>query len=138
MSPDGATFFAASTKGVVARFRAGGKKVWQIDLNEAVPKSPKPWVERARATPIVAGVWQIPGGRVESDLGGQRLIEAPDGYILIEGHAGLSFESEWADLEAVGLDPRKIKYVLATHEHGDHAPGGVGAGGPPAAYIWLQ
>ena len=35
-------------------------------------------------TPIVPGVWQLPGGRVESDLGGQRLIEAPDGLILIE------------------------------------------------------
>ncbi|MFO0969394.1 MAG: MBL fold metallo-hydrolase [Gemmataceae bacterium] len=120
-------FFAASSKGVVARFRFGGKAAWQTDLNKVVPKSPKPWVERARATPIVPGVWQIPGGRVESDLGGQRLIEAPDGYILIEGHAGLSFESEWAAMEAVGLDPRKVKYVLATHEHGDHAPG---------AYLW--
>jgi metallo-beta-lactamase class B len=99
----------------------------KVDLNKAVPKSPKPWVVNARATPIVPGVWQIPGGRVESDLGGQRLIEAPQGYILIEGHAGLSFEREWAAMEAAGLDPRKVKYVLATHEHGDHAPG---------AYLW--
>ncbi|MBI3822727.1 MAG: VCBS repeat-containing protein [Planctomycetes bacterium] len=100
---------------------------WTVDLNKLVPKSPKPWVANARATPIVPGVWQIPGGRVESDLGGQRVIEAPDGLILIEGHAGLSFEREWAAMEAVGLDPRKVKYVLATHEHGDHAPG---------AYLW--
>ncbi len=107
--------------------QARSKGFWQIDLNDAVPKSPKPWVAKARATPIVDGVWQIPGGRVESDLGGQRLIEAPDGYILIEGHAGLSFEREWAAILAVGLDPKKVKYVLATHEHGDHAPG---------AYLW--
>ena len=92
-----------------------------------MPKTPKPWVANARATPIVKGVWQLPGGRVESDLGGQRVIEAPDGLILIEGHAGLSFEREWAAMEAVGLDPMKVKYVLATHEHGDHAPG---------AYLW--
>ena len=102
-------------------------KVWEIDLNKAVPKSVKPHVANARATPIVKGVWQLPGGRVESDLGGQRVIEAPDGLILIEGHAGLSFEREWAAIESVGLDPRKVKYVLATHEHGDHAPG---------AYLW--
>jgi metallo-beta-lactamase class B len=101
--------------------------VWEIDLNKEVPKAVKPWVANARATPIVPGVWQIPGGRVESDLGGQRVIEAPDGLILIEGHAGLSFEREWAAMEAVGLDPKKVKYVLATHEHGDHAPG---------AYLW--
>jgi len=41
--------------------------------------------------------------------------------------SGLSFESEWAAIKAVGLDPRRVKYVLATHEHGDHAPG---------AYLW--
>jgi metallo-beta-lactamase class B len=103
------------------------RRQWQTDLNNEIPKSPKPWVANARATPIVSGVWQLPGGRVESDLGGQRLVEAPDGLILIEGHAGLSFEREWASIEAVGLDPRKVKYVLATHEHGDHAPG---------AYLW--
>lgn len=125
--PAGNDFVAANTNGVVRRFTFKGKPIWQLDLNTAVPRSPKPWVANARATPIVKGVWQIPGGRVESDLGGQRLIEAPDGYILIEGHAGLSFEREWAAMEGVGLDPRKVKYVLATHEHGDHAPG---------AYLW--
>lgn len=101
--------------------------VWETNLNKEVPESAKAWVANARATPIVPGVWQIPGGRVESDLGGQRVIEAPEGLILIEGHAGLSFEREWAAMEAVGLDPKKVKYVLATHEHGDHAPG---------AYLW--
>lgn len=122
-SPDGAELFVADAGGTVR----DGKGRWQTDLNTAVPKSPKPWVADARATPIVKGVWQLPGGRVESDLGGQRLVEATDGYVLIEGHAGLSFEREWAAIEAVGLDPRKVKYVLATHEHGDHAPG---------AYLW--
>jgi glyoxylase-like metal-dependent hydrolase (beta-lactamase superfamily II) len=126
-SPGGDHFFAARTDGTVFNFTQGGKKLWQTDLNKEVPKSLKPWVANARATPIVSGVWQIPGGRVESDLGGQWLVEAPDGYILIEGHAGLSFEREWAAMTAVGLDPRKVKYVLATHEHGDHAPG---------AYLW--
>lgn len=126
-APGGAKQFVAETRGVLRCYDRAGKQLWQTNLNDAVPKTPKPWVTNARATPIVPGVWQIPGGRVESDLGGQRLIEAPDGYILIEGHAGLSFEREWAALEAVGLDPRTVKYVLATHEHGDHAPG---------AYLW--
>ncbi|HZY89288.1 MAG TPA: FG-GAP-like repeat-containing protein, partial [Gemmataceae bacterium] len=52
---------------------------------------------------------------------------APDGLILIEAHSALSFEAEWAAIKAVGLDPAQVKYVLATHEHGDHAPG---------AYLW--
>jgi glyoxylase-like metal-dependent hydrolase (beta-lactamase superfamily II) len=125
--PGGNDLVAANSSGVVRRFTFKGRQAWLLDLNQAVPRSPKPHVANARATPIVPGVWQIPGGRVESDLGGQRLIEAPDGYILIEGHSGLSFEREWAAMTAVGLDPRKVKYVLATHEHGDHAPG---------AYLW--
>jgi metallo-beta-lactamase class B len=126
-SPGRNELFAARTDGKICRYARDGKLLWRTDLNQEVPRGLKPWVASARATPIVAGVWQIPGGRVESDLGGQRLIEAPDGYILIEGHAGLSFEREWAAIEAVGLDPRKVRYVLATHEHGDHAPG---------AYLW--
>jgi metallo-beta-lactamase class B len=132
--PDGLGFLrvagdrrvAALASGVVRCDRPSGA-VWQTDLNKAVPKAPKPWVADARAMPIVPGVWQLPGGRVESDLGGQRVVEAPDGLILIEAHSGLSFEREWAAMEAVGLDPRRVKYVLATHEHGDHAPG---------AYLW--
>jgi metallo-beta-lactamase class B len=145
-TPDAIPFTAPDGLGLVRLLPAGDRRItahasgvircyesarsgaaWQIDLNKEVPKSPKPWVANARAMPIVSGVWQLPGGRVESDLGGQRVIEAPDGLILIEGHAGLSFEREWAAMEAVGLDPKKVKYVLATHEHGDHAPG---------AYLW--
>lgn len=124
--PAGDKLLTARGSGVISCDGPSGA-VWQVDLNKAVPASAKAWVANARATPIVPGVWQIPGGRVESDLGGQRVIEAPDGLILIEGHAGLSFEREWAAMEAVGLDPKKVKYVLATHEHGDHAPG---------AYLW--
>jgi metallo-beta-lactamase class B len=117
----------ATTGGVVRLLDAAGKERWQTDLNQAVKHALKPWVEKARAMPIAKGVWQLPGGRVESDLGGQRLVEAPDGLILIEAHSALSFEAEWAAIKAVGLDPARVKYVLATHEHGDHAPG---------AYLW--
>jgi metallo-beta-lactamase class B len=126
-APASGNLFVADIRGVLHYYNPSGKKLWTNDLSKNVPKSPKPWVANARATPIVPGVWQIPGGRVESDLGGQRVIEAPDGLILIEGHAGLSFEREWQAMVAVGLDPKKVKYVLATHEHGDHAPG---------VYLW--
>jgi len=123
----GKKIYRAQTNGLLDCADFNNEQLWKTDLNKLVPKSLKPWVANARATPIEKGVWQIPGGRVESDLGGQRVIEAPDGLILIEAHAGLSFEREWAAMEAVGLDPKKVKYVLATHEHGDHAPG---------AYLW--
>jgi glyoxylase-like metal-dependent hydrolase (beta-lactamase superfamily II) len=124
---DGTRLVVAGANGVIRLLDGTGREVWQTDLNKAVKPGLKPWVAHARAMPIAPGVWQLPGGRVESDLGGQRLIEAPDGLILIEAHAGLSFESEWAAIQAVGLDPRRVKYVLATHEHGDHSPG---------AYLW--
>ncbi|MCH8923831.1 MAG: VCBS repeat-containing protein [Planctomycetes bacterium] len=120
-------FVLATSSGVVRMVDAAGKSTAELDLNQAVkPTTPK-WVASAKASRIADGLWQLPGGRVESDLGGQRLIEAPNGLILIEGHAGLSFQREWAAIEAVGLDPRRVRYVLATHEHGDHAPG---------AYLW--
>jgi metallo-beta-lactamase class B len=128
LSPTGDKLITARASGDIRCDELSrSESLWQIDLNKEVPRSPKPWVANARAMPIVPGVWQLPGGRVESDLGGQRVVEAPDGLILIEGHSGLSFEREWAAMEAVGLDPKRVKYVLATHEHGDHAPG---------AYLW--
>src|SRR5262249_57572496 len=99
-----------------------GKEGWQNDLNQAVKHVLKPWVENARATPLAKGVWELPGGRVESDLGGQRLVEAPDGLILIEAHSALSFETEWAAIKAVGPDPARVRDVRATRERGDHAP----------------
>jgi metallo-beta-lactamase class B len=126
-TPDGGRLVVAGANGVVRLLDAAGREVWRTDLNKAVKHGPKPWVDQARAMPLAPGVWELPGGRVESDLGGQRLVEAPGGLILIEAHAGLSFEREWSAIQAVGLDPRRVKYVLATHEHGDHAPG---------AYLW--
>ncbi len=127
VSRDGSRVVVATTGGVVRLLDATGKERWHTDLNQGVKRVLNPWVENARATPIARGVWELPGGRVESDLGGQRLVEAPDGLILIEAHSALSFEAEWAAIKAVGLDPARVKYVLATHEHGDHAPG---------AYLW--
>jgi glyoxylase-like metal-dependent hydrolase (beta-lactamase superfamily II) len=126
-SKDGRRIVVAGTDGRVRLLDQKGKEIWSKDLNKAVKRQRKPWVASARAMPIGRGVWNLPGGRVESDLGGQWLIEAPRGLILIEGHSGLSFEREWAAIEAVGLNPKKVRYVLGTHEHGDHSPG---------AYLW--
>jgi glyoxylase-like metal-dependent hydrolase (beta-lactamase superfamily II) len=127
LSGDGKMFIVATTSGIVRRFEDQGRELWRTDLGEAIKPVTKPWVAKATAEPLGPGVWKLPGGRVESDLGGQWLIQAPGGLILIEGHAGLSFEREWAAIAAAGLDPKQVKYVLATHEHGDHAPG---------AYLW--
>jgi glyoxylase-like metal-dependent hydrolase (beta-lactamase superfamily II) len=124
---DGSRVVVTGTGGLVPLLDAAGKGLWHTDLNKAAKPGLKPWVASARATPVAKGVWQLPGGRVESDLGGQWLVEAPGGLVLIEAHSALSFEAEWAAIQAVGLDPARVQYVLATHEHGDHAPG---------AYLW--
>lgn len=117
----------AATSGIVRVFDGDGSQQAETDLIRVLPHAEKPWVTKAKAEAIVPGLWNLPGGRVESDLGGQRVIQASQGLILIEGHAGASFEREWAAIQSAGLDPREVKYVLATHEHGDHAPG---------AYLW--
>lgn len=124
---DGTRAVAATTQGVIHLFDERGRSLWKNDLNQSIPRAKQPSVAEPQAEQIGPGVWQVPRGRFESDFGGQRLIEAPQGLILIEGHAGLSFEREWEAIKAAGLDPKRVKYVLATHEHGDHAPG---------AYLW--
>jgi glyoxylase-like metal-dependent hydrolase (beta-lactamase superfamily II) len=123
----GQRLIAASHAGVVRALDPNLQELWRTDLNQVVPHSKKPWVTDAVASPIVPGVWQMPYGRVDSDACQQTLIRAPEGLILVEAHAGLSFEREWAAIARLGLDPRQVRYVLLTHEHGDHAPG---------AYLW--
>ncbi len=118
-------YLTASGRGQLNWMRSDSMPL--VKLDQLVPATEKQWVKNAKAAPLAKGLWQLPGGRVESDLGGQRVIEGTEGLILIEGHAGLSFESEWAAMEAAGLDPKQVKYVLTTHEHGDHSPG---------AYLW--
>lgn len=106
--------------------RENGKS-WSLDLNEAATEGEKPWLATGTLKEIGEGVWAVNTGRFNSDMGSQRLIEAPDGLILLEAHAGLSFDREWAAIERAGFDPMDVKYVIVTHEHGDHSPG---------AYLW--
>jgi glyoxylase-like metal-dependent hydrolase (beta-lactamase superfamily II) len=88
-----------------------------------VQRGDKPWTKNQKAEAVAPGIWRTNGGRAHSDLGSQILIEAPRGLILIDPNAGESFEQNWARMVGSGFDPMQIKYVLVTHEHGDHAPG---------------
>jgi len=134
-SREGSRFLTAGTDGVVRMFDGQGRPLWQTDLNAAARPGNKPWTRNQRLRAIAegekgrpaSGVWQRPGVRAHSDLGNQFIVEAPEGLLLIDPNAGLSIEHTWAAMEGSGLDPRKVKYVLLTHEHGDHAPG---------AYLW--
>ena len=127
VSADGQRILAAATRGVVHMFSADGRQLWQTDLKGVAKPGDKPWTKNQKAGSVAPGIWTANTGRAHSDLGGQYVIEAPQGLILIDPNAGLSIEQNWARIAGAGLDPRQVRYVLLTHEHGDHAPG---------AYLW--
>jgi len=124
---DGKRTALATASGVLCSIGADGKEVWRTDLNQAVPPGEKRWTKNQKADKLGPGLWRSNGGMAHSDLGGQYVIEAPQGLLLIDPNAGASFEQNWARIAGAGLDPMQVKYVLLTHEHGDHAPG---------AYLW--
>jgi len=127
VSKDGKRIAVTAATGAVRMLNADGKELWQTDLNAAAKPGDKPWTKRQKADKTAPGVWRTNGGLAHSDMGSQILVEAPQGLILIDPNAGVSFEQNWARIEGAGLDPMQVKYVLLTHEHGDHAPG---------AYLW--
>ncbi|MCY3021477.1 MAG: FG-GAP-like repeat-containing protein [Planctomycetota bacterium] len=126
-SKDGARVAVGSTAGTVLLLDSKGKELWRTDLNQAAKRAEKPWTKNQKADKFGAGLWRSNGGLAHSDLGSQIVIEAPQGLLLVDPNAGASFEQNWARIQGAGLDPMQVKYVLLTHEHGDHAPG---------AYLW--
>jgi len=124
---DGSKILVAATNGAIRMLDGKGQLVWETDLNRAAQPGDKSRFRSQKGQEVGPGIWRTNSGRTPSDLGGQMVIEAPQGLILIDPNAGLSFEQDWAKIKAAGLDPMQVKYVLLTHEHGDHAPG---------AYLW--
>ena len=112
---------------LVRMLDGSGKLLWERDLKTLAKHSNQLAPKNAKAARIVPGIWTSGGGSTHSDLGGQYVIQAPQGLILIDPNAGLSFAQYWARIQGAGLDPYQVRYVLLTHEHGDHAPG---------AYLW--
>jgi glyoxylase-like metal-dependent hydrolase (beta-lactamase superfamily II) len=127
VSSDATRILVATALGSVRMMDDQGRALWRSDLNKLATPGAKPWTKNQQAGKFAPGLWHVNSGRTPSDLGNQYVIEAPDGLILIDPNAGLSIEQNWARIKSAGLDPMKVKYVLATHEHGDHAPG---------AYLW--
>ncbi len=116
---DGRRVAVATTAGIVRMLDGEGKGLWQTDL-AAIP-----WPVTRKMTPgkLGPGIWRTGVGRYHSDMGTQILIEAPQGLILIDPNSAASLAENWAMIEGAGQDPRRVKYILPTHEHGDHAPG---------------
>lgn len=51
------------------------------------------------------------------------LLDGGEELALIDAGAGRSVEAIWANVRALGFDPRKLNYVIATHGHIDHIGG---------------
>ncbi|HEY3322828.1 MAG TPA: FG-GAP-like repeat-containing protein [Planctomycetota bacterium] len=129
---EGKRIVVATTAGCVQMLDGDGKLLWKTDLNAAAQDTLESAASREhkRATaqkpkPGSVGprIWRTNHGQYHSDLGSQLVIEAPQGLLMIDPNAGGSFARNWALIEGAGLDPMRLKYVLLTHEHGDHAPG---------------
>jgi len=119
---------AASDLPTTAAAAAAGRSGGRGKRRTAPPSPVRPSPARnLKAAEIAPGIWGSGGGPTHSDMGGQYVIEAPDGLLLVDPNSGLSFAQNWARIEGAGLDPRRVRFVLLTHEHGDHAPG---------AYLW--
>jgi glyoxylase-like metal-dependent hydrolase (beta-lactamase superfamily II) len=123
VSGDGRRIVAATTVGSVWMLAADGKQLWRTDLDKAARPGDKPWTRNQKADRLGPGIWRTNGGLAHSDMGSQIVVEAPQGLILIDPNSAASFEQNWARIKGAGLDPMRVKYVLPTHEHGDHAPG---------------
>lgn len=51
------------------------------------------------------------------------LITTPSGHFLIDGATDEAAEGITLNIRLLGFDPRDVRYLLATHEHLDHAGG---------------
>ncbi|HET6250866.1 MAG TPA: MBL fold metallo-hydrolase [Tepidisphaeraceae bacterium] len=127
-SGDGGKILIATAQGILHLLDGDGLELWKNDLAQTAKPGDKPWTRADRkGSQIGPGVWRNNTGRAQSDLGNQIVIAAPDGLIMVDPNSGHSFEQNWATIKAEGLDPMRVKYILPTHEHGDHAPG---------SYLW--
>jgi glyoxylase-like metal-dependent hydrolase (beta-lactamase superfamily II) len=127
MTRDGSRVLVAGADGVARMIDRAGKELWRTDLAKAAQPGDKPWTRGQKLGAVGPGVWRKSGARTHGDMGGQYIIEAPEGLILIDPNVGLSIEQTLAQMRASGLDPLKVRYLVLTHEHGDHAPG---------SYLW--
>lgn len=51
------------------------------------------------------------------------LITTPQGHFLIDGATNEAADGIAANIRTLGFDPEDVRYLLATHEHLDHAGG---------------
>ena len=84
-----------------------------------------------------------PTDRLDSQV---YLVETPDGHVVIDAGAGASVSAMLEAARRDGVDPGRVRLVLLTHAHADHAGGaaawrrsvaGVRIGAAPVVGGWL-
>ena len=69
--------------------------------------------------------WEADGLRLHvlgsGSQGNCCVVECPDGLLLVD--AGLTCKQIFVRMEALGLDPQRVRAILVTHEHTDHIAG---------------
>jgi metallo-beta-lactamase class B len=76
------------------------------------------WSDAAPPAHVFANVYMVGTCGIVS-----LLITTPDGHFLIDGATDEAAEGIAANIRSLGFDPKDVRYLLATHEHLDHAGG---------------
>lgn len=65
------------------------------------------------------------------------LVDGGEELALIDAGAGLDTEAILANVASLGHDPERIRHVILTHAHGDHAGGAAGLRARLGARVYL-
>ena len=76
------------------------------------------WDKPAAPFQIIGGTWYVGTCGISSIL-----IADPAGHILIDSGTDKGAPHILANLRKIGVDPKDVRYILASHEHFDHVGG---------------
>ncbi|HUQ69930.1 MAG TPA: MBL fold metallo-hydrolase [Planctomycetaceae bacterium] len=124
-SQDGKFAIVGTQDGTVVRVGADGKEVWRKQLPAAEAALPvKEFAPVFKDVPVYSvGRW----GPEHAYVGDIWLIKTSEGGILVDTGGVSALPVTWKLIQAAGIDPKQVRYVLLSHSHGDHAG---------AAYLW--
>jgi len=77
---------------------------------------------------LIEGIYLVGSGKYGAQLSDSMdcnvyLLDGGGEYALVDAGGGMNPERIAANIESIGVDPAKIKYLLLTHGHADHAAG---------------
>ena len=79
-------------------------------------ESPDYWRQPVTPVRVADHTWQIGTAGITA-----LLVRTTDGALLIDGGLPQASDMLLANLRALGIAPRDLKVILASHAHGDHA-----------------